>query len=1119
VAVVVIVLALLAPSLAAGYSERNSPAAVSFSFPVSFGSPPVPGTVGAQGIQGVPVGVRVGPSLGPGQYGATGAPGCETGETACTGSFGSPPSATVTITVENGTAASHVAGNLIAVALENVSSGRNISGVTGVAGTVVLTVPEGWYVLWATGSSSWISAQEILRVRSTTFATTVYLIPVADGSAAVNNPASSSAVVWASAAAMIGTQLTPGLTVELLNVSAGYAQLASAITLSNGTAEFTHTNPAYSYAVTVVGWNQSLTNVRYALSNMSHVAVGAFVGGLAHATAAGDFFGPSSATGTVTGSALPAGPAGAGWALTQSTSVAGGILVLSTQPTASGTVSLSLSNLTLIVNYSALANAGVSWSFDNVSVVLVHECAFLDGAPGLTIKDTTYLGSGVLSYSSLGATEGAAINPTLPAQGVLIANLPGTDYGPHTISGTFQASEILNSTVPYLGGPTTTLSRVTLSHSYVEPWNPPAEGTVTLSGVLVSNSELNYTPDLGVISNSVLSNSTFRVAFGSSSAGTYYVNNSYLNISEPPVQGQANYGFVGGLRGFFVQDQIRYVGETWQSWATFYAATPAAHRGFEISLPAFSNVSRTLLDLNDSNTFSSSLVGSTLDLFQDVLLKNNSLAIAETVANTSTPAEVSNDVLEAANLYANYTTFEDGTLGYVIDSQNGTLAHDLWPWTAWIDYFQPFQFFPYQATLKAGFHVLFANDTFGYFYNDIPDFNASLIVTSGFTWNTRGSIVYDAIDGFQDSNIAQPTPREFFNVSHVTFDSRPTGSNVQGLNVGLYQGNVTSSVSWCLFANNEAYDLGPGGAYGRYYAAPYTEDILVDSAPVTLAHDWFLGLSNATVPILSGSDSAGGGSAPGSLGTPSQITLTDDHFFYAPNAGANRVVLPGGELSRTAAPATPKSFYPVASEPLDSGISYEAPLGNGTSLAQVGQGQYVSNTSILQKSGAQGWLWSYSVAPDVSLASGTPVVSYANGLEAGPQPNFFFGGYNYTESVEPTYVELGASSTHAPSVFAGFSGLPPYAVYQILGYAGTGGAPPVSNVTENTGPSGSVSVAFLPSSGLGNETFSVSCVSSCSGGMPPTNSAATGVPLIVWIALAAVLIAIGIGTELGRRKK
>ena len=65
----------------------------------------------------------------------------------------------------------------------------------------------------------------------------------------------------------------------------------------------------------------------------------------------------------------------------------------------------------------------------------------------------------------------------------------------------------------------------------------------------------------------------------------------------------------------------------------------------------------------------------------------------------------------------------------------------------------------------------------------------------------------------------------------------------------------------------------------------------------------------------------------------------------------------------------------------------------------------------------------YQVAPDVNALSGTPTISYSNGLVGGPQPNFEWKGYNYSESVEPTYIQVGVNSSKAPSIGLQFQGI------------------------------------------------------------------------------------------------
>ena len=153
-----------------------------------------------------------------------------------------------------------------------------------------------------------------------------------------------------------------------------------------------------------------------------------------------------------------------------------------------------------------------------------------------------------------------------------------------------------------------------------------------------------------------------------------------------------------------------------------------------------------------------------------------------------------------------------------------------------------------------------------------------------------------------------------------------------------------------------------------------------------------------------------------------------------------KYVNPNGLYSKN---QTTQAYYqPISWVPTQSLISYENVIGYNTTVVSEEGSQYVWNTSVLQpnpfnvhnatsppstsylSSPYMNTSWSWGIAPDVNTQSGIATISYANGLVGGPQPNFIWKGYNYSESVEPTYIQVGVNSSKAPSIVIQFQGNP-----------------------------------------------------------------------------------------------
>ena len=104
------------------------------------------------------------------------------------------------------------------------------------------------------------------------------------------------------------------------------------------------------------------------------------------------------------------------------------------------------------------------------------------------------------------------------------------------------------------------------------------------------------------------------------------------------------------------------------------------------------------------------------------------------------------------------------------------------------------------------------------------------------------------------------------------------------------------------------------------------------------------------------------------------------------------------------------------------------------------------------------------------------MVSQTNGLVSGPQPNFVWDGYNYSESVEPSYIAVGANSSKAPPVDVQFTGLVDGDTYGVV-YYDNGIAFQQSQVV--AGVNGTITAAFDPATMPLDPIISLVCEEAC----------------------------------------
>jgi hypothetical protein len=375
-----------------------------FSFPYSYGQPAVPSNIGAQGTIGPtePASQAL-PNVGGAQIGTSGPLGpAGLANPAALGNT----SARLTLIVKDGNLSSSVGRNGAVAVAENVTTGWTVSNTTAGAGETNLTVSQGWWLLKITNSNpAWVNFTQELYVASSHVTLTRFLLPIAATTHAVSNgaPTSNTVTFFAlvnSEPFYYSQNVTglPQVPVELLNASSGNAVLATSYTLPNGTAEFTKVNFNYDYVLEAIGWNNSVTGVRYSLMNQSTASLTALTNTV-HVVPIGVLGGDSKGTAAVTGSAHSR--FASGWSLTVPTTVSGGVFYWSSQlsgPT-SGLVGVTFSNTWVVINASGnnlTRSSHVGLTFLNSTVVELTESNQLGALAYLYLNNTRVFGSAIL---------------------------------------------------------------------------------------------------------------------------------------------------------------------------------------------------------------------------------------------------------------------------------------------------------------------------------------------------------------------------------------------------------------------------------------------------------------------------------------------------------------------------------------------------------------------------------------------------------------------------------------------------------------------------------------------------------------------------------------------------
>ena len=916
-----------------GQAQASPSASSSFTFPYQYGTPTVPSDVGAQGIQGPTIPInqigtisKVGPSghLGPVNI---------------TDPSISFPVTMVTQEVElsNGTLSSSTPAIGALAIFENVTvTYENYSAVTNTNGFANITLPVGWYWFGASENGNVINFTQQIYVSSTPHLIHRFFIDKSYGVLSVNN-GGTQVNEWMSLGFFslpVGiVPLSGQVSFSLYNYTGGGTLLGTAVTLANGTAEFSDMNTAYAYTIEVNGWDQPLTGVKYYTSNESITDITFTSSGFHYFTSLSSAFqSPSgywSTTGSVSGSTFPAENANV-WQLSGPTTITGGITYLS------GGIwnayKVTFINAIVYVNATAgfAGSASFSMNAQNTTFIFLDPVDFFHNVQGgLSIDHSIIIGSG---YGSLRYDSAIIVAPPCGyVNDSYIAYSESTDANSNVLMHYYNdnISHMYSSGGWYLGIASGSAFN---SDSFFTAVEYSGNNVVFTNSTFINTTV--YTPnslDSGVtFTNDHISNESVGVPFaGGSLLGfdlgsnathidmviSYGLNENFTKLAPFP-----HSGITGFVIGNISESRVSV------SWpATTFLIEPLSH----------TNYYNDIIDLNSTSS-------------QYLYWDSNARYDAGEAQGITVQAEIEGGT--------NTTFSHDIIYGSGIQaSDNTTITHNLFYNSENVQW-GGYTVFNYPGTHGAN-NVISNNTFYGMCLN-------STLVNYPFTFGYLGSPSIQAIES-QSST-------DSFSVTHNTFYGDPIGITTNWLD-GYFQ-----NIAYNVFYNN-----GSAGT-DRYLENPYGTDIN-SATGSSIDNNWFLSLNNMTVPIVSDAKDQ---------------TISNNHYFFEPTPYEQDVklgVIPGVH-----------------------GDSYTyANLLLGSQNVTSSSGVLISNNT--SKAATGNYIW--NITPDVFISNGNPLISFSNGLVGGPQPNFIWKGYDYSESVEPTYIQVGVNSSKAPSIGLQFQGI------------------------------------------------------------------------------------------------
>ena len=955
-----------------GNQAQASPSAVnSFTFPYQYGTPTVPSDVGAQGIQGptVPLG-----DIGAKLYGPSGHVGpYNTSQQSFYANISTPGKhvTNVTINVFNGTLQSHTPSIGATVTIISDYTGnwqRNVTASTGI--THVSGIQVGWNYIVVGVQSTYINFSEQTCV-TPNYALNVYLIPRTYSVTSINNgPAADLGNYWVTSAygELLSNSISPffsgsQLNISVLNNSDGNVVLGTAVTLYNGSVEFTGLNSAYNYEFEVIGYRQGLSGVKYGYVNeTSGVSGGPTPGTTTLIRPLGVTMAPSTTTGTVTGTAMPVSGS---WTITTPTIINHGVTYLNySSMSGSKTNTLTIKNGTIYVNTNSFGTVqSLPIIIDNSTLIL---SAYVSSA---AIEDITSNNSIVIdSANGMLFSQPFAGMPAVPINFVYLNLSNSILFGLSESAGSSMKSGIISNSV---------LSHIQIPQS-ANYWkvvhttnNVPFAGNITDS--YVENSSIGFLSHVNLTSVQVVNSTIFPTHTYANVVSSYFTNSSITN--------PGGYFYDSN----FTDDTFISSGGVNVSYDSIYTGispnSTEPNTGYLLGVNAIVNKSFITMKIPE---WTPGFITITNGSVTDSIISFNTTG-SDIVKWDSLSRRADNlppGIMFAMNFNDNgNTTFSHNQIyGVMLELQsNDTIQNNVF---SNYNYGQ-FMIGP-NGNNPLG-NTIIRNNTF-----NGADFNLSdILQVSGYNavnpneyiFGPGYNPVYINTIGVSGSRV---TSGNVTLLTHNTFNVRLVG--VLQASSDIIQGNF-SDVSDNVFYNDQTYG-------NQYFALPYSILMNINNPSPTISGNYFLNLNNYTVPIVVSSDRA---------------NMSNNHFYYSPYPGTSSVSI--GKVTST-------DNWPDFPHTYDQ-LTYGYLVEKGS--VSFSGSQYAFNSSVTFDQNLSAYI--YSVAPDVNTLSGTPIISYSNGLVGGPQPNFIWKGYNYSESVEPSYIQVGVNSSKAPSIGLQFQGI------------------------------------------------------------------------------------------------
>ena len=1031
--IAVIALMLLSGSMIVMTGHASSPSGTaSFTFPYSYGTPKVPKNVGAQGIQGPNVPLS---SIGVTNFsGPSGPYGTSSGTR---NPFSIVPTS-ITIDVQNGTVTSHTSSIGTKVSLTNTSEGTFYSGLTASNGSITFAVSAGYYLLEVndTVNNQYVNFSQMIFIKYGGMHITRYLLPSSDDTLSVNNGASTQTTAnafvriragWSMSfngnfptkIGLMGLLSPPQIQVSLYNSSDSNALIGNAVTGSNGSAEFSNLNTAYTYEV-VANSVDTLTGVNYyAQSGSWQFTVSAgnqqeYVNALS---------GNNTWSGKITGTT----PSVSSWTLTANTTVENGSLVITSIGSQTGEYTLKLINSTLVFNDSINSASGVKFVIDNSSVVSLFSTPWMRSSDYIYVNYSYVVGSVLPNAIYYNGWSGLEINNTYFSHSVF-ATEGNWQYGSQPMIFNASHTEFENVTVctpVKISFKNSTWSNGLLGISVpgISEGRPTVFSNDIITNVALYMSTLNFT-----INSDSFVNSTFYINDGISSSDLahahFLVTQTYLNLTEGSAASN-DIGFFSNGNISIRNSIIRVMPPTSINDSNFNSYY--TQNGYSVGLGYGSNISLSIVNLSSVPNVDLVFNANRLNVYDSVISKNATVSQIEQRNNISATVHpiVNTAVFNIYNVSVNYSILDMAAASYFHVYLNGYFTHDLTPFMYWLDYYQQWQLWGNSYYAKS--IVVMANDSFIKSYYDNSGFKAFLLNTSGIPdpTNINEQSIFSETwfnDGNNGDSLTAPPATVIFN--HITFDFAPVGGNNEASLIALWEGHATAVVENSLFMNDLSDNLGPSTPCGRLYNPGFSADIIAQGENITLTNNYFLNTNNHVIAISNGISNGISQNTDKATSQVSyaNVTLKNNYIYFNPTfPGENQISTVINATMIGGATSAPTGWLN------QSYLNYEIPVNDVSFvkfIPEQGSGDYIFNTSVLQTfHNASSSFWAYGIAPDVNTLSGTPVISYSNGLVAGPQPNFEWHGYNYSESVEPSYIKIGVNSSKAPNVTLQYNNL------------------------------------------------------------------------------------------------